>query len=138
MKKVLVTLLSLLLVVGSFFMFAPEDRINYAKEAWRRIQKDDAQLCLDIARKELKDPESARLISLEKVTYKEDKSRAGTYLLRYKAKNSYGAYVIGEEYFQYNLINNQWQIDSLYKLTQDLKRQNKELEERIKERKARN
>lgn len=138
MKKVLITLLSLLLVVGSFFMFAPEDRINYAKETWRRIQKNDAQLCLDIARKELKDPESARLISLEKVTYKEDKSRVGTYLLRYKAKNSYGAYVIGEEYFQYNLINNQWQIDSLYKLTQDLKIQNKELEERIKERKARN
>lgn len=136
MKKISTAVLTLFIAVAAFFMFAPEDRINYAKETWRRIQKDDAQLCLDVARKELKDPESARLISLEKITFKEDKSRAGTYLLKYKAKNSYGAYVTGEEYFQYDLINNQWQIDSLYKLTQDLKKQNKELEEQIKERKA--
>ena len=122
-----------LLIVASFLILAPEDRINYAKETWRRIKKDDGQSCLDIARKEFKDPESARLISFSKITYNADKTILHTYLLKYKAKNSYGAYETGEEYFQYNSINNQWQIDSGYKIIHDLEKENKELEDKIKE-----
>lgn len=75
------------LLVLLFFMFAPEDRINSVSETYRRITNDPSQRCLDLVRPTLKNPDSARIVrhSIE------DKC----VIVRYKATNSYGAYVEG-------------------------------------------
>jgi|GEM_PF-3373596 len=124
MKRVLIGTIVLFsissLMVIAFFMFAPEDRTNAAKEAWRRIQKDKAQACLDDLRKTLKDPDSARIVSFGLV---KEKSEAGGeisyYLLKYKAKNSFGAYGQAEQ--GYDCSGSECHEDPLYNLNQQVK-----------------
>lgn len=50
-----------------------------------------AQKCLDDIKDRLKDPYTAKIVSFEKVNGKKYE-----YLLKYRAKNSYGAYDFGE------------------------------------------
>lgn len=108
------------LMVIAFFMFAPEDRTNAVKEAWRRTQKDKAQACLDDLRKTLKDPDSARIVSFGLV---KEKSEAGGeisyYLLKYKAKNSFGAYSQDEQ--GYDCSGAECREDTLYNLNKQVK-----------------
>jgi hypothetical protein len=66
-----------------FLAFAPENRTNAVIEAWRRVTSDDGQACLDYTREKVKNPSSIRLI--------EWNEKSG--ILKYKATNSYGAYV---------------------------------------------
>lgn len=99
-------------------MFAPEERINSVKEAWLRIKKDKAQLCLDVIRKDLKDPDSARIVSFEKIVKDANYSKTDTFLLKYRAKNSYGAYNIAEEHFSF--IGDLCTVDVVYKLDKDI------------------
>lgn len=93
MKKVLVSIGCIIGLIVLFFMFAPEDRTNGAKESWRRLTNDSGQAALDYIRKGLNDPDSARIIS-----YKwQDGSRLS---VTYKAKNSYGAYVSNTDIYR--------------------------------------
>lgn len=73
-----------------FFSFAPEPRTNAVKEWGRRISNDSGQGCVDYTRKKLKDSSSIRLIEWHKINDSE-------VILKYKATNSYGAYVEGTQ-----------------------------------------
>jgi len=88
-NKLLIGFAAICGVIALFFMFAPNERINSVKEAWLRIKKDPAQRCLDTARKNLLDPDSARIISFSYI------QKEYAYVLKYRSKNSYGAYVQG-------------------------------------------
>ncbi|GFO70448.1 hypothetical protein GMLC_40270 [Geomonas limicola] len=67
-------------------------------EAYRRFRHDPAQVAFDTARKNLLHPESARLLSFEKIVKDESYSKCDTYLLRYAIRNSYGEYGIEEKF----------------------------------------
>jgi hypothetical protein len=76
-----------------FFSFAPEPRTNIVIESLRRLKQDHGQLCLDYTREKLKDPGSIRMIE-----WHDDKNEYGSFIyLKYKASNSYGAYVEGTQ-----------------------------------------
>jgi hypothetical protein len=62
----------------------PQEKIDRARESWLRVAHDSGQACLDYERQQLKDPDSARLLSAF--------SKDGTTTIKYKARNSYGAY----------------------------------------------
>ena len=89
-KTILVGTSLTLLIVVLFFMFAPSDRINSINEAWLRINNNPGQKCLDLARKNIADPDSARIISF---SFDQEES---VHVLTFRAKNSYGAYEQGK------------------------------------------
>lgn len=76
------------------FLLTPQEKIENGRETWRRLVNNPAQACLDYERKFLKDPDSAKL--LESRSEKE----SGV-IIKYKAKNSYGAYTVGDEKYCY-------------------------------------
>lgn len=71
-------------LIGIYLAIPPE-RLESLKEDWRRFTGDRGQICLDYERPKLKDPLSARVLSVQNVG---DSDVEITYL----AKNSYGAY----------------------------------------------
>ncbi|MBP1752648.1 MAG: hypothetical protein H6Q57_1484 [Geobacteraceae bacterium] len=91
-----------------FLILGPEERINNFKEKWRRSSNDPAQICLDYIRKDLQDPDSARLVSYEwkDIVQTEYEKRIGLNYsegareihIIYKAKNIYGDYVRDEDF----------------------------------------
>jgi hypothetical protein len=95
MKKVAfilsIFLLGIGLITALFFLFGSEDRVNSVVEIWRRFKKDPAQICLDIKKERLKDPDSVRLLSYHWEDIPDRKERE--LHINFKAKNSYGAYV---------------------------------------------
>ncbi len=98
MKKIVAGgIVCILVVVMMFFLFGPEERINAFSEKWKRINKDPAQACFDLFRKKLKDPYSARIISSHWVDFNAGEKEKELHV-EYKAKNSYGAYVIDEDF----------------------------------------
>jgi hypothetical protein len=84
-------LVAIAVVLFAFTSLASEDFRNAIGESWRRVISDPGQVCFDYERKLFKDPYSARLDS-----YSESSAQAEVVLVKYHAKNSYGAYVPGE------------------------------------------
>ena len=82
-------LLSMVGLGGAFFMFAPEDRVNAVDEKIKTVLKDEGLMCLNHQCTLLKDADSARLIS---TTSKRNDGGGESVSIKYKAKNSYGAY----------------------------------------------
>lgn len=111
-------ILILLTIIALFLMFAPSERVNSVKETWLRISKDPAQICLDNARLKLLDPDNARVISFSYVP------EEFSYVLKYKSKNSYGAYVEGEYFCDAKGSPD----DSIERLTKKIKAENAERE----------
>lgn len=70
--------------VAALYLVMPQEKLDQAHESWLRLTHDSGQACLDYERQQLKDPDSARLLSAF--------SKDGTTTIKYKAKNSYGAY----------------------------------------------
>lgn len=70
-------------IVAVYFLM-PQERLDGIADALRRAKGDPAQGCLDFERGNLKDPESARLLT--------SSTADGSVTITYKAKNSYGAY----------------------------------------------
>ena len=71
-----------------FVMFAPDHRVEDVKASWRRMNGDNGQVCLDAWSSDLKDPQSAQLVSTTSLG--DDKI-----MVEYRAKNDYGAYKQG-------------------------------------------
>lgn len=70
------------------YLVMPQGKLDQARESWLRLTHDSGEACLDFERQRLKDPDSARLLSAF--------SKDGATTIRYKAMNSYGAYVTSE------------------------------------------
>ncbi len=97
-----------------FSILGPEERINTFKEKWRRARNDPAQMCFDYIRKDLQDPDSARLVSYEwkDIVQTEYENKSGLNYsegarelhILYKAKNIYGDYVRDEDFCVMNRI----------------------------------
>jgi hypothetical protein len=71
-------------VVFVLYIMAPQEKLDHVSEAWLRLTNDPGESCLEYERKLLKDPDSSRLIS--------ESSKGDVTTIRYKAKNSYGAF----------------------------------------------
>lgn len=76
--------------IVAVFLLMPQERLDGIKESWRRLTGDPGQACLDFERRNLKDAESARLLTASR-----DKALHHV-TINYKAKNSYGAFVESE------------------------------------------
>ena len=74
--------IAVLLVV---YLVTPQDKIDGWQVSWLRVTGSPGIACLDYQRKQLKDPDSAKLTSTV--------TKDGTTTIRYKAANSYGAFV---------------------------------------------
>ena len=77
--------IAVLLVV---YLVTPQDKIDGWQVSWLRVTGSPGIACLDYQRKQLKDPDSAKLTSTV--------TKDGNTTIRYKAANSYGAFVSGE------------------------------------------
>jgi hypothetical protein len=77
-------------VVVAVAALMPEERLNQVKTAWSRAIGDPGTACLDYERRRLHDPDSARLLEVVSQTDNE-------IVIKYKAKNAYGAYITGDE-----------------------------------------
>lgn len=106
-------------VAAGLYLLMPQERLDRATEAWRRVTGNAGQLCLDYERAGLKDPDSARLLSSdggnESVT------------IKYKAKNSYGAYGTREVV----CVVAERAVDDIRTATVRLKRQNDCMEQAL-------
>lgn len=70
--------------IAVVYLVMPQEKIDRAHESWLRLTNDSGQACLDYERLQLKDPDSARLLSAF--------TKGGTATIKYKARNSYGTY----------------------------------------------
>lgn len=68
------------------YLVMPAERAEGVHETFMRLTDSDAVGCLDYERQSLKDPDSARIISVA------SGSKSDEIKIRYKAKNGYGAY----------------------------------------------
>lgn len=68
----------------TLYLVTPQEKIDRVGESWLRFKKDPGQACLDYERRQLKDPDSARLLGAS--------TNDGKTTIKYKAKNGYGAY----------------------------------------------
>lgn len=73
-----------LTVVVVLLLLTPQDKLDSANESWSRLWRNPAQLCLDYERSQLKDPDSAKVLSSH--------TDGNDVTIKYKAKNSYGAF----------------------------------------------
>ena len=89
-KKLLIAIGCIGLFAVLFFAFAPEPRTNAVIESGRRLINSPGQGCVDYTRKKLKDPSSIRLVEWHKINDNE-------ILLKFKATNTYGAYLEGTQ-----------------------------------------
>lgn len=71
--------------VVAVFLLMPQEKLDGMKESWLRVKSDPGQACLDFERRDLKDPDSARLLNTLK-------RQGSDVTITYKAKNSYGAF----------------------------------------------
>ena len=70
------------------YLVTPQDKLDRGHESWLRLTGSPDIACLDYERRRLKDPDSAKLISAI--------SEHGTTTIRYRATNSYGAFISAE------------------------------------------
>lgn len=92
-KKIALTTGGALLIVGLVFLLIPQERADAISTYIKRSRGDLGMVCLDYYRNNLKDPESAKLIN----TTFTDSTELQEISIKYKAKNSYGAYITSEE-----------------------------------------
>lgn len=85
-KRITIIILVSLPVI---WLFTPAEKLEQLQVSWNRLWNDPGTACLDFYRPTLKDPDSAKLVSTSKKS-------ENTYDIKYKAKNSYGAYVVGD------------------------------------------
>lgn len=78
-------------IVAAAVVLSSESNREGIGTAWRRIINDPGQACFDYQLPRLKDPITAHFSS-----YFEDPDQASTVVVRYLARNSFGAYVRGE------------------------------------------
>lgn len=129
-KKTFYVVAGLAVLAGVIALVMPQERADAISTSFKRSTGDVGILCLDHIRGKLKDPESAKL--LDTTVTKQSVDQKVT--IRYKAKNSYGAYTTSEE----SCVFAKGKIDeSGTKLSQTLDKLAKEevcLEEQMKNR----
>ena len=129
-KKTFYVVAGLAVLAGVIALVMPQERADAIATSFKRSTGDVGILCLDYIRGKLKDPESAKL--LDTTVTKQAVDQKVT--IRYKAKNSYGAYTTSEE----SCVFAKGKIDeSGTKLSQTLDKLAKEevcLEEQMKNR----
>ena len=129
-KKTFYVVAGLAVLAGVIALLMPQERADAISTSFKRSTGDVGILCLDHIRGKLKDPESAKL--LDTTVTKQSVDQKVT--IRYKAKNSYGAYTTSEE----SCVFAKGKIDeSGTKLSQTLDKLAKEevcLEEQMKNR----
>ena len=129
-KKTFYVVAGLAVLAGVIALVMPQERADAIATSFKRSTGDVGILCLDHIRRKLKDPESAKL--LDTTVTKQSVDQKVT--IRYKAKNSYGAYTTSEE----SCVFAKGKIDeSGTKLSQTLDKLAKEevcLEEQMKNR----
>lgn len=76
-----------IVMAASFLSFAPEDRINGIVEWYRRMNGSEGQICLDYYRAFMNDPDSSRLLGVER------NQEGRVSLVVFKTKNRMGGYV---------------------------------------------
>lgn len=92
-KKTFYVVAGLAVLAGVIALVMPQERADAIATSFKRSTGDVGILCLDYIRGKLKDPESAKL--LDTTVTKQAVDQKVT--IRYKAKNSYGAYTTSEE-----------------------------------------
>lgn len=101
MKLLHITIIVTAILPLAYFVAPTETKVEL-KESIARMTNDPGQICLDYARSDLKDPMSAKLFSTERVIEEDTKTCSikeewKCYKIKYHAKNSYGAYVVGSK-----------------------------------------
>jgi len=81
-----------------FYAFAPEDRILLVKTKFNRLLHDPGQLCFDYHAIALKDPKTAEILEVSKIS--------DSLSITYRAKNGFGAY--GTDTFGCRLTNGEF------------------------------
>lgn len=92
-KNIAIVVGIILFIFGLVFLLIPEERLDKISNYIKRSTGDMGTICLDYFRKNLKDPDSAKLI--DSAIVKNGPSLLDV-VISYKAKNSYGAYVNSE------------------------------------------
>jgi hypothetical protein len=90
-KKVLAAAGGFLTLVIVVSLVMPKDKIDQISLTYKRLVGDAGVACLDYKRKDLKDPDSAKLLDADTST--DNSTSVVSTQITYVAKNSYGAFV---------------------------------------------